>query len=186
MNDLERELEDKEDTCQKEITDVQTRSEESLAQLKNFYEQEKDRLETKIKDDKEKAQKRVIQLQEEFDLRLKDDQQNHEDELDMLQGDLRDREMTIQGISNNYEHEMSMKDQKIDQLESYQGELKESLNQIHERNTQTIDQERDSYKAERKSLNDKIDDLVSQVKSKEREATSLLTSKQNLEESLKK
>lgn len=39
----------------KEIKDQQSKSEEALASLKNFYEQEKDRLEQKLKDDKEKA-----------------------------------------------------------------------------------------------------------------------------------
>lgn len=52
---------------------MQTQSEETLAQLKNFYEQEKDRLEKRLVDDKEKSNKRIKSLQEEMDNRLWDE-----------------------------------------------------------------------------------------------------------------
>lgn len=41
-----------------ELKEVQAKSEEQLAQLKNFYEIEKERLENRLTEEKERAQKK--------------------------------------------------------------------------------------------------------------------------------
>ena len=57
-----RALEDENETLQsqhnQEIADIQAKSEESLAQLKNFYEVERDRLDRRIIEEKDKFDKR--------------------------------------------------------------------------------------------------------------------------------
>lgn len=63
---------------------MQAKSEESLAHLKNFYEQEKDRLERRITEEKEKATKRYNLMVEEYEQRLRDEQNQHEDDMMML------------------------------------------------------------------------------------------------------
>jgi hypothetical protein len=50
---LETELEEKLNTSQKELQDLQQKSEETLTVLRNFYEEEKDNLNKKIRDEKE-------------------------------------------------------------------------------------------------------------------------------------
>jgi predicted nucleic acid-binding Zn-ribbon protein len=49
---------------------------------------------------------------------LRDEQTNHEDEIDMLQEEIRNKENAIQQISSNYEHDVSMRDQKISQMDA--------------------------------------------------------------------
>ena len=51
------------------------KSEESLAQLKNFYEIEKERLEHRLAEEKERATKKINAQQEEFEQRIRDEQQ---------------------------------------------------------------------------------------------------------------
>jgi hypothetical protein len=53
--DLEREIEEKTRDFEENIRDVQEKSEEQLAQLKHFYEIEKERLERRLQEEKERA-----------------------------------------------------------------------------------------------------------------------------------
>lgn len=52
---LEQELEEKHLSCERDIKLIQSRSEESLAQLKSFYEGEKEKLETRLREERDKA-----------------------------------------------------------------------------------------------------------------------------------
>lgn len=51
----EQELEERQQVHDADIKAVQQRSEESLAQLKNFYEIEKDKLESRLREERDKA-----------------------------------------------------------------------------------------------------------------------------------
>lgn len=75
---------------------MQSKSEEALAQLKNFYEIEKERLEHRLAEDKERFQKKINNMTEEFDQRIRDEQNQHEEDLEMLQEELREKDMRYQ------------------------------------------------------------------------------------------
>ena len=47
MQNLEKELQEKDEKAQSEINDLQQQSETALQQLKNFYEMEKEKMEKK-------------------------------------------------------------------------------------------------------------------------------------------
>ncbi len=55
------------------MREVQTKSEEQLAQLKNFYELEKERLERRLQEEKERAQKRYNHMLEDYEQKLKEE-----------------------------------------------------------------------------------------------------------------
>lgn len=63
--------------------------------------------------ERERTNQRIRQTTEEFETWLRDEQTNHEDEIDMLQEEIRNKENAIQQISSNYEHDVSMRDQKL-------------------------------------------------------------------------
>lgn len=115
--ELERELEEKDRKWKVEVNEMQSKSEESLAHLKNFYEQEKDRLERRITEEKEKATKRYNLMVEEYEQRLRDEQNQHEEDMMMLQDDMREQQTHNQNIISQLEHENSLNIQKIDSLE---------------------------------------------------------------------
>ncbi len=89
---LERELEDEKYRAETEIKEVQTKSEESLAQLKSFYEIEKKRLENRLQEEKERELKKLTALQDEFDSRIRYEQTQHEEDVEMLQEELQEKE----------------------------------------------------------------------------------------------
>lgn len=55
----DEEIETREAQAQKEIKELQERSEEALAQLRNFYEVEKEKLEGRINEEKERGSRRM-------------------------------------------------------------------------------------------------------------------------------
>jgi len=63
---------------------MQERSEESLAQLRNFYEIEKEKLEQRIMEERDKNTRRLQNYQEELELRMRDDIQEKEEEIECL------------------------------------------------------------------------------------------------------
>ena len=52
---------------------MQYNSEEQLMQLKNFYEQEKERLEKRIQEEKERSQKRFNNMVEDYEIKLREE-----------------------------------------------------------------------------------------------------------------
>jgi hypothetical protein len=71
---------------------MQERSEESLAQLRNFYEIEKEKLEQRIMEERDKNTRRMAHYQEELEIRMRDDIQEKEEEIECLQNELRESE----------------------------------------------------------------------------------------------
>lgn len=47
-------------------------------------------------------------MQEEYEIRMKDEQNQHEEDLEMIQEELREKEIQLQGISAQFDHEKSM------------------------------------------------------------------------------
>ena len=58
---MEQELDEKQASGENDVKALQQRSEESLAQLKNFYEAEKEKLELRLREERERAQKKIDQ-----------------------------------------------------------------------------------------------------------------------------
>lgn len=51
-------------------------------------------------------------------MRLRDEQNQHEEDLEMIQEELREKEIQLQAVSASFEHEKSMSTQKIESLEA--------------------------------------------------------------------
>ena len=94
--------------------------------------------------------------------------------------------MQLQQMSQQYDHEINLQQQKIEQSDNYTAELKQQLSETQNNTATTLEQERERFKDDRKALNAKIDELTHQVKTLDRENTTLKTSKQSIEETMKK
>lgn len=55
----EQEIEDRHMQYEADLKAVRKKSEDSLCQLKNFYEMEKEKLENRLRDERERAQKKI-------------------------------------------------------------------------------------------------------------------------------
>ena len=63
-----------------------------MAQLKNFYEIEKEKLETRLREERDKAQRKINQYQEEFEFKMRDEFAEKDDEIEMLRENLNELE----------------------------------------------------------------------------------------------
>lgn len=69
IKEMEDAIEENKKIHSQEIKDMQLKSENSLRQLREFYESEKSRMERKILDDKDKFEKKYSSIVEEYETR---------------------------------------------------------------------------------------------------------------------
>lgn len=103
----------------------------------------------------------------------------------MLQDEMREAEMQHGALVNQMEHEASLNMQKIETLESYLGETKASLNNIHSLNSASMEQQLDQFNKERKLLMEKIEGMTVELTRKERELTTLENARDSLDGQLR-
>lgn len=173
LKELELEIQQSKNSNESELSEYRKKSEEDLAQLKNFYETEKDRLEKRLQEEKEKGLRNVEATKEDYEQRMRDEQMQHDDELELLQDDLRDKEAQLQGLSHQFEHEMSMAEQKTANLEAHLKETKKALDDIQEKHAKTLEQQMNSFNKERREMLDKADEVAQSLTEKEKRITAL-------------
>lgn len=183
---LEADLEEQTSKTEKELKEVQSQSEENLAQLKNMYELEKERLERKIIEEKERYDRKLALLTEEYETKIKEEQQIHEDELENYKEDLRDSELQNATITQQYEHELSLKQQAIETLENHLKETKDTLQKLQASNANTLEQHLNNFTSERGVLMSKVETLTLEVAKKDKEIFALSQTKEQLEISTSK
>lgn len=178
---LESDLEQKTQKGDREIKEIQRQSEDNLAQLKNMYEIEKERLERKLVEEKEKYDRKISALTEEYESKIREEQQNHEEEIENYKEDLRESEIQNANLTNQYEHELSLKQQAIDTLENHLKETKETLQKLQSSNASTLEQHLTNFTSERGTLMTKVETLTLEVAKKDKEIFALSQIKEQLE-----
>lgn len=82
---FEKEFEDKEELAKKDLEIKQKKVEDQLRELKEFYEQDKKRMETWLVDEREKCNKKLDEMQKENEERLNNDTQELYNEIRILE-----------------------------------------------------------------------------------------------------
>ena len=81
---FEDELEAKTQQTQFDLKEMQEKSEEALAQLRNFYEIEKEKLEQRIAEEKDKNSRKLANIQEDLEMRMREDMAEKDEEIECL------------------------------------------------------------------------------------------------------
>lgn len=103
----------------------------------------------------------------------------------MVQDEAREKDMQQSEAISHLQQENSLMQQKIDSLEKYLSETKESLNKVHLLNTEAMDSQLTRFDAERKELNLKIEEQAAELGRKERLLTTTENKKDSIEQQLK-
>lgn len=106
---FESELEAGAVAAQEELRDAQLRSEEALAQLRECYEREKEKLEGRIAEERDRNTRRMANAQEELEGRMLQEAAEREEEIECLQGELREAEQRHQAYVAQVDHELGLK-----------------------------------------------------------------------------
>lgn len=183
-DELDKKIEEKERIHQREMSDLNRNSEESIAQLKAIFETEKIRFEEKLKEEKLRNEKKIRYAVEEYENKIKDSESDLREEIENLQNDYTELENTHQNYIQNAEHEISMQNQRIDQLDNYLREAKEALANTQIIANNTLDQHTENFNRERKELLGKIEGLQAELANREKEITQLGLKRDQLERNL--
>ena len=184
IKDLERQMEEMQAKASREIAVINSKSEESLQQLKNFYEIEKERLEHRVVEEKGKAESRYNFMVEEFEQKIRED-------TDLAEDQRLDLEAQIEELNDIYGQEITqlkqqiaLDAQKIETLERHLKETKDNLASIHTSHALAIEQQLDNFNKERANLLEKIERLAGEAATKEKELTTVTYRKEQLENQL--
>ena len=143
-------------------------------------------MEKRIVEDKSRYETRIHHLNEEYEEKMKEEQNNLEEELENLKDELRESEAQNQNMAQQFEHEMALKQQAIDNLEKYVKEAKDTIQNLQQSNNNNYEQQQSLFSNERKTLVAKIEALTADLNLKERDLISLSQKRENLEVSLTK
>ena len=178
---LESLLEETKNKANDELQAARTTADTTYVQLKEFYEQEKVRLEARIVEEKGKAEKKYSSMCDEYEDKLREEAESYQYELDVKDQDslLKDQEYSEE--IGNLTHQVGLNKQKIETLEKYLKETKDQLESVQKANIIFIEQLQERLNSEKIILLEKIEKLANEVSAKDRDLTSLGYRKEQLE-----
>ena len=186
IKSLEEDMEERSKKSDRQLRDIQDKSEESLLQLRNFYEMERERLERRIIEEKEKSDKKLNGIIEDYENKMKEELALHEEELENVKEELQELEMRSASSTQQYESELTLKQQTIESLEAYVKETKENLANIHSSNATTLEHHLNNFTSERTQLNSKIELLNLEIAKKDQQIFGLTQAKEHVENNLQR
>ncbi len=98
----------------------------------------------------------------------------------MLKAELNHANQEREQILSHLDNQVSLRDQRIEELERYLAETKEALDRQQSAHSSQVEQLADKLNRERKELCDKIDTLTGEITKKERLSTTLENQKDTL------
>lgn len=184
INSLEKEIDDLKNKHNEELKTNTERTENSFAQLKDFYESEKKRLENRLQDDKERAEKKYNLMVEEYEDRIRQEADNFEEEMALKDDELKEIDAYYNEEINVLKHHSGLDLQKIESLEKYLKDNKEQIEAIQKAHALALEQAQERMNTERTSLVEKIEKLANDLAGKERELASIAYKKEQAESQL--
>lgn len=181
---LEAALEELQARNSSDEAQVTKRYEDSMTQLRIFYDSEKKRFELRLLEERERSEKRYAQACEEYEAKLRDEQELHEEEISGLQDDMREIEAASSNELSRLRHQASLDSQKVESLEKYIKEVQEHMSSIQAANSTSLEQQLDSFNKERALLLERIERMSGDVANKERDLATALNVKESLESQL--
>jgi chromosome segregation ATPase len=181
IKELESQIENMQGRASEEIQAINLKSEQTLAQVKYFYDQEKMRLEQRLIDEKERAEKKYGLMCEEYEDRIRQEVEALEEEINNLNEDMSEMHATHTEDIAKLRHQNALDSQKIETLEKYLKETRDNLDSMQKSHTNAMEQQLESFKRERNNLLEKVEKLASDLSIREREFTSLTYEKEKLD-----
>ncbi len=173
MEEFEKKNEEKDAFYRKDIEIINKSCEDTIANYKTMFENEKVRLEEKIKEEKNKYEKKLKYTQEEYEIKIRDMEKDSKLEIENLKYDYEELEDTHKNYIMDAENELRNLNQKISQLEVSLKENKDYLTTFQNQYNSNLDKKTESFNTERKELLNKIDNLISENNQKDQELTGL-------------
>jgi hypothetical protein len=131
--------------------------EQDLAQMKDLYEQERQRLDLRLSEEVRKSKIKYDQLSEEHEDQLKEEQENHEEEIENLQDHIKQIQAQCEQISKETYQELAMSKQQIEYLDTSLKDAKLQLSDYQKNSSETLNKQLENFAQERSMLKSQIE-----------------------------
>lgn len=179
-HETEKKLEEKEQKHQKELYDLNKNSEETILQMKSIFDTEKIRFEEKLKDERTKNEKKIKNLTEDYETKIKEIESEYKEEIENLNADLQAEVNNHNDYVSHAENEIGLLQQKIETLKHFLDEARESYSKLQNETALQSEKESENFRKDRAEMQAKIETLISDNNSKDKEITSLNMKKDQL------
>lgn len=181
MEDFQKKMDEKEDLHIKDIETVNKSCEDTIANYKSMFDNENKRLEEKLKDEKIKFDKKLTYMQEEFEIKINEIVKDMKLEIENLKDDNEELDQNYKNYIIEAENEIKTLRQKLLTMEFNLKEKQEYLASFQNQFNENIDKKTESFNLERKELLKKIENLTSDINTKDQEITALKLKQEELD-----
>lgn len=171
--ELEEQLEEKERQLQDTITEIDANSQQQLADLKKFYDGEKQRFEQRLHDVREQGNRRLTETETDYKNQILFQQEEAEEIQNNLNDDITVLTEQLHQTRTTMEGQIALLSQQVEAYEKQLVEKTEALERQTESHQLKLDQQYEQQNAERKELTDKLESSSTKIANLEREKITL-------------
>lgn len=182
--ELEQQLDEKEAELEEQIREMNTKSEQQLHDLKRFYEEEKERIERRVIDEKNRAERKFNNATEEYEDRINELNNNHEEAMDAMHDEKAQIEAQLINLQNHLEKENQALQERLESTSRQLAEAKENINNLQAAAQAQAETASEKFSKERRELNDRMEQLQSDMARRERGMLQLENQKETLKEQM--
>jgi len=173
MEDFDKKTEEKDIFYRRDIEIINKSCEDTIANYKTMFENEKIRLEEKIKEEKLKYDKKLKYSQEEYEIKIREMEKDLKSEIENIKFDYEQLEDNHKNFLIEAENEIRSLNQKNSSLDTSLKENKEYLAAFQNQYNSSLEKKTESFNNERKELHKKIEVLTTENNQKDQELTGL-------------
>lgn len=127
----------------------------------------------RVTEEKERSQRRLATYQEESEARFREECRDKDAEIEYLTQQLNELEQHSASFSTQAEHEISLKQMQLDNMERQNSDLKERLNNLEANRNNTFDKQLEHFEQQRQELNTRIEKLMTDNLAKDKQVAQL-------------
>ena len=164
-----------------EIEENNSRNEKTINDMKKYFEAEKISCEIKLAEEKDKFLKKFQTQENSYTESFKELETEKNKKIDEITEEYDTLQLNFNNYINQSNMDLNLCNQQIESLNKFLHEQKESLENIQSSHRQNLQYQIESYNTDRISLENKADNLLTELNKKDKENTVLLVKKEHLE-----
>jgi len=171
--------------CREEIEDSNTTNERQLNEIRKYYEIERQNLDLKLTEETEKMNQHINETENYYIERMRELEKTKDEKISELEEAIENLDINHNNYVSQIEQEIALKNGQIESLNKFLNDTKENLASIQISHEASLNSYYERYKEEKKELNGIIENLIQQIKEKERENGILFAKNDYLDQNAK-
>ena len=161
------------------LEDNNNQNDKEIQEIRKLFQIEKEKILEQIKQENEEAQEKLTQIEIEQTEKLNQIEKEKDDKIIELQDNLDEINIQYDEYVKNSEKELYLRNQKIESLNNFINDTKESISTIKSQQEISLKAQEQQFENEKKEINDKIDKVKKDLENNNIELSTL--NEQNIE-----